>query len=70
MVAERELKSLSVPLFQRGNFLRGLLTPLWRGRGDFLGGIEGNYVANFSYRTQAPVRFSVVVQFGRRSLTS
>ena len=28
-------KSPSVPLFQRGNFLRGILTPLWkRGEGE------------------------------------
>jgi hypothetical protein len=42
MVAELELKSPSVPLFQRGNFLRGLLTPLWkRGEGEiFFGEIE------------------------------
>jgi hypothetical protein len=38
---ELVLKSPSVPLFQRGNFLRRNLTPLWkRGEGEIFGGSE------------------------------
>ena len=36
--AESELKSPFVPLFQRGIFLRGIPTPLWkRGEGEIFG---------------------------------
>jgi hypothetical protein len=38
VAAELELKSPSVPLFQRGNFRRRALTPLWkRGEGEIFG---------------------------------
>jgi len=38
--AEVELKSPSVPLFQRGILFRGLLTPLFgKGEGEILDGI-------------------------------
>jgi hypothetical protein len=49
---EVAFKSPSVPLFQRRNFLRRTLTPLWkkRGRGDFWAEWGGNYVANFRDR--------------------
>ncbi len=36
--AEVALKSPFIPLFQRGNFLRRTLTPLWkRGEGEIFG---------------------------------
>jgi hypothetical protein len=44
-----ELKSPSVPLFQRGNFLGTGFNPSLkkRGRGDFLSGMNWNYGADF-----------------------
>ncbi len=42
---ELVLKSPSVPLFQRGNFLRRNLTPLWkRGEGEIFGGSEAGII--------------------------
>ena len=46
------LNSPSVPLFQRGNFLRRNLTPLWkRGEGEIFGGMGRELLANFRDRT-------------------
>ena len=48
--AEVELKSPSVPLFQRGILFRGLLTPLEKGKGRFWTEYSGSYAANFWVR--------------------
>jgi hypothetical protein len=50
--AELELKSPSVPLFQRGNYLGRALTPSLetlekRGRGDFLSGMSCELCGGF-----------------------
>ena len=53
VLIEAALKSPSIPLYSKGEgSLQETLTPLWKeGKGRFLGGVRGNYVANFWVRT-------------------
>jgi hypothetical protein len=54
LTAGSELKSPFVPLFQRGNFLRGLQTLFGKeGKGRFFAEEGTNYVANFWVTTLA-----------------
>ncbi len=57
-MVEAALKSSSIPLFQRGKFRWQDSNPSLgnfgkEGKGRFLGGVRGNYVANFWVRTLA-----------------
>jgi NitT/TauT family transport system substrate-binding protein len=74
IAAEVKLKSPFVPIFQRGNFLRGILTPLWkRGEGEIFGTFLMAITIVCGTADWAPAQTSidkVVVSYPSKSITS
>src|ERR1700757_5110205 len=74
IAAEVELKSPFVPLFQRGVFLHGILTPLWkRGEGEIFATflVAMALVCGSARWTHAQVPTDkVVVSYPSKSITS